>query len=172
MKKIQDNFTIKGEVIFTKRKVPKYLIPLERLGFYKFVNRFSPIIYQKKYSNLVCTVGKDTIVNRWCGTITKTGTLTYLALGTGTDAPAAGDTKLQTETYRKLLTTRTKNGTVAETSTYIPTNEGNYVYKEVGLFGDDASGTADSGTLYTHAVVAETKTDGISATVDYNLEIT
>ena len=171
MEKIQDSFKIKGEMILTKRKVPKWVIPFERLGLYDFVKRMSPIIYQKRYTNLVCTVGKDTIVNRWCGTVTKTGTITYIALGTGTDVPAIGDTALQTEVYRKLLTTRTKNATTCETSTYIPTNEGNYTYKEVGLYGDDASGVADSGTLYTHAVVDETKTDGTSVTLDYNLII-
>jgi len=172
MKKIQDTIKLKGAVTFTKRKVPKILRPLERLGLYKIVNIFSPIIYQKKYSNVACTIGKETIVNRWCGIITKSGILTYLALGTGTTAPAIGDTKLETEVFRRLITLRTKDGTTAKTSTYIPTNEGNYTYKEVGLYGDDATDTVDSGTLYTHAAVDEEKTSGVSVTVDYDFEIT
>lgn len=172
MEKIQDNIKIKGEITFTKRRVIKILIPLERLGFYNFVNKMSPIISQNKYHNVVCTIGKDTIVNRWCGVITKTGILTYLALGTNIGTPVAADVKLGTEVYRKLLTTRTKDGTVAKTSTYIPTNEGNYTYKEVGLFGDSATGIVDSGTLYTHAAISEEKTSGVSVTVDYSLGIT
>lgn len=167
----QETILLKGEAIFTKRKVPKWAIPLERLKFYSIVNKISPIIYQKKYPNLVCTIGKQTIVDRWCGTITKTGILTYLALGSGTPI-AVGDIKLTAEVYRKLLTTRVKSGTTAQTSTYIPTNEGNGIHKEVGLYGDDATIIVDSGTLYTHAAIDEEKTDGVSVTVDYNLEIT
>ena len=67
--KIKDNFNIKGEITFIKRRVPKWLIPFERLGMYNFVNKHSPIISQHKYTNLVCTVGKDTIINRLCGTV-------------------------------------------------------------------------------------------------------
>ncbi len=171
MKK-QDTITIKGEIIFTKRRVPNFLIPLEKVGLYKIVNTFSPVISKSKYSNLVCTAGKNTIVSRWVGDTTKTGILTYLALGTGTGTPTSADVKLGTEVYRKLLTTRTKDGITAKTSTYIPTNEGNYTYKEVGLYGDDATGTPDSGTLYTHASVNEEKTEGVSVTIDYNLKIT
>jgi len=170
--KIQDTIQLKGKITFTKRKVPKIIIPLERLGLYGIVNKFSPIVYQKKYHNLVCTIGKDTIVNRWCGTITKTGILTYLALGNNTATPTSADVKLGTEVYRKLLTTITKDGTTCKTSTYIPTNEGNGTHKEVGLFGDDATNVADSGTIYTHSQIDETKTDGVSLTVDYDVEIT
>ncbi len=169
--KEQDTITIKGEIIFKKRKVSKNLKWLEKLGFYNLIEKLCPVIYEKKYTNLVCTAGKNTIVSRWCGDTTKTGILTYLALGTGTGTPTSADVKLQTEVYRKLLTTRTKDGTIAKTSTYIPTNEGNYAYKEVGLYGDDASETPDSGTLYTHASVNEEKTEGVSVTIDYNLKI-
>ncbi len=170
--KLKDKTTIKGEVVFTYRKVPKYLIPLERLGFYNLIIKLCPVVSKHEYTNLVCTAGKDTIVSRWCGDTSKSGILTYLALGTGTNVPNASDTKLQTEVYRKLITHRTKSGTTCQTSTFIPTNEGNYTYKEVGLYGDDASLTPDSGTLYTHAAVNETKVNGVSLTVDYNLQIT
>jgi hypothetical protein len=167
----QEDLKTKGELIWTERKVPQWAISLEKLGFYNIVKKVSPIISQKKYTNLVCTIGKQTVVDRWCGTITKTGILTYLALGSGTPI-AVGDIKLTTEVYRKLLTTRVRSGTIAQTSTYIPTNEGNGTHKEVGLFGDDATAVADSGTLYTHVAIDEVKTNGISVTVDYNLEIT
>jgi len=172
MKIQEEKIQLKGKAIFTHRKVPKWAIPFEKLGFYSFIKRVSPIIRQKEYSNLVCTVGKDTIVNRWCGVETKSGILTYLALGSNTDAPNAADTTLGTEVYRKLLTTRTKNGTTCETSTFIPTGEGNGTHKEVGLFGDDATSAADSGTLYTHAAIDEEKVDGVCVTIDYDIEIT
>ena len=37
----------------------------------------------------------------------------YVGVGTGTNAPAAGDTQLQTETNRQLVTKGFRNGNVA-----------------------------------------------------------
>jgi len=172
MNNAQDTIQIKGEITITKRQVPNFLIPLERLGFYKIVNQLSPIVSVKKYHNLVCIAGKSTIVNRWAGNTTKSGVLTYLAIGDSTTAPTVNDTKLGDEFFRKTITSATVSGTTCHTSTYIATNEGNGTYAEIGLFGDDASSTKDSGTLYTHASINESKSSGVSLTIDYDLSIT
>ena len=172
MNNAQDTIQIKGEITITKRQVPNFLIPLEKLGFYKLVSKLSPIISETKYHNLVCNAGKNTIVNRWAGNTTKSGVLTYLAVGDGTTAPTVNDTKLGNEFFRKTLTSVTVSGTTCHTSTYIATDEGNGTYKEIGLFGDDASNVKDSGTLYTHAVINEEKSNGVSLTIDYDLSIT
>ena len=168
--KVQDKLqNLKGELVVTRRRVPKFLRPLEKLGLYNTIIKLSPIVSQHKYHNLVCTIGEDTIISRFVGDTSKSGEITYLALGDNTTAPASSDTKLGNELYRKAITQRTKSGQTAQTSTYIPTNEGDGTYKEIGLFGDDASGSADSGTLYTHAAINETKNSGESVTIDYNL---
>ena len=77
---------------------------------------------------------------------------------------------LQTETFRKAVTDREASGLKFYSSTFIATNEGNGTYREVGLFGDDATGSANSGTLFARASINETKVDGESVTIDYDIE--
>lgn len=159
----------KGVFTFTKRKVPKWLLPFEKLGMWKFVNQCSPIISVKQYHNLFLDAGRHTVLDRMVGVVTKTGTLTYLALGTGTTAAAVIDVKLVTETYRHVITEAVRNANSADTTTYIPTDEGANTYKEVALFGDDATAVADSGTSYTRQIISETKNAGESLTIDYSI---
>ena len=167
--KIQDNFSLKGEFTITKREVPSWLISFEEIGMYDFVKHFSKIISVHSYQNLICNTGRYTILDRMAQDTAQTGYLTYLALGSDDTAANAADTTLGTETFRKLLTSGVRNGSICETSTYLSTLEGDGTYKELGLFGDDATGVVDIGTLYTHQIIDETKSVGESLTIDYNI---
>ena len=166
---IQDTLKFKGTITITERKVPKWARLLELFGFYDIVKSVSEVVSIKKYSNIIVTTGKQSILDRMKGD--SKGEITYVALGSNVAEPAVGDTQLGTEVYRKQITTRTRTGVIFYSSTYIPTGEGNGTHKEIGLFGDDATAVADSGTLFTHAVIDETKAAGISVTVDYNITI-
>ena len=167
MKKRDKLSSFKGKATFTKRCVPVWARFFQRFGLFKKVGE---IISVNSYSNVFCNAGKYTILERMGGTDAKTGIITYLALGSGTTTPANTDTKLETETYRHPTTTGNRTELVVCISTFIPTDEANDTHKEMGLFGDDASDTADSGTLYTHVAIDETKSSGESITINYDLE--
>jgi hypothetical protein len=119
--------------------------------------------------NIACTVGKNSLANRLIGA-TK-GEITYFAVGTGTDAPAAGDTTLGTEIYRKQISVRSVSGAIATFRIFFNTSEANDTLKEIGLFGDDATVTADTGTLFARAAVDKTKTSSETLTIDWDVEI-
>lgn len=96
--------------------------------------------------NLVTTVGKQFIAKRITGQ--ETVGLRYLAIGTGTNAPAITDTKLQTESKRKLLTECAQGDNFFYSSVFLLASECSIHITEGGLFGGAAaSATADSGSL-------------------------
>ena len=126
------------------------------------------------YHNLVVDAGINSIAARLSGSdvpANKKGTITYCALGTGTTAPAAGDTTLETELVRKEISTRESTTDTATFRTFFTTDEGNGTLKEAGLFGDDASETADSGTLFCHTAIDKTKTSSETLTVDWEVTV-
>lgn len=99
--------------------------------------------------NLVVTAGLTLLANRISDATPSSGCLiNYIAVGTGTNAPAAGDTALQTENARKAVTSRTSSAAIAAISTTF--NAGDVpasTLKEVGMF-IDGTASADSGTLF------------------------
>ena len=127
-----------------------------------------------EYDNLVVNTGLYAIAARLTGTdipANTKGAITYCAVGTGTNAPAAGDTDLQTELARKQIAVRSSALAVATFRTYFNTGEANGVLKECGLFGDDATVAADSGTLFCRAAIDKTKTSANSLTIDWEISI-
>lgn len=99
--------------------------------------------------NLVVDAGLTLLANRISDAVPDSGCLiNYLAVGTGTATPDAGDTELQTENARKAVTSRTNADAVAAISTVFDAGEvPTSTLKEVGAF-IDATATADSGTLF------------------------
>lgn len=83
----------------------------------------------------------------------------HLALGTGTTAPAATDTKLVTEGLRKAVSAKTRQANLVRLRTFFLASEANSTHYEFGIF---LAGTAtkDSGTLLNRIV----PTGGISKT--------
>ena len=70
----------------------------------------------------------------------------YLALGTGTTAAASGNTKLQVEGYRKILTSMTRELNEVRLRFFLLTSEANGEWSEMGVM---LAGTeiADSGQM-------------------------
>ncbi len=79
--------------------------------------------------------------------------LSYCAIGTNSTAAAASDVKLGTETKRVQITSSDMVANVATILIYFLASESTIYIKEVGLFGNAATATTDSGTLYARAVV-------------------
>ena len=123
-------------------------------------------------NNMVVTAGKNSMADALRGTETNNqGIITYCALGTGITAPALADVKLQTELFRKLISVRSVAANVATFQTFFTTSEAVGTLKEAGLFGDNASGTADSGTLFCRVAINRTKSANDTLTLYWSVTI-
>lgn len=83
--------------------------------------------------------------------------LLYIAVGSGTSTPAAGNTALGNETFRKAITAFTTGGTGEIIATlYLAQNDAvGLDIEEVGIFGGSgASSTLGSGVLFAQALFA------------------
>lgn len=139
-----------------------------------FKNTITGNIRKYIYKNMFVTYGKNAIAQRLSGQ-SDVGNITYCAVGTGTTAPALGDTALETEIARKLVSTSSYSGNVASFTTFFTTAEGNGSLREAGLFGNGvgrtASGTPGSGQLYCRSNINRTKTSGDTLTIVWELTI-
>ena len=123
--------------------------------------------------NLVVTLAKSAIAAKLSGdaSIANRSEITFGAIGSGTATPTLGDTTLGTETFRKILATRTFSGNQATLRLFLSTSEGNGTIEEFGLFGEDASVAADSGTLFNRVLVNRVKTSSNTLTIEVVLTI-
>lgn len=98
--------------------------------------------------------------------------ITYHAIGTGTTAPASGNTTINTEVARKLFAARDRSAAVVTCSAFYLGSESNYDIREAGVFGgDDATSTLDSGDLLSHYLQTYDNSGGSpnDLTWDYDL---
>ena len=97
--------------------------------------------------NTIVTAGKNDIASL----ITGAGSvMTHMAVGTGTNAVAAGDTTLQTETDRNALST-SGGSPSTNTVTYVAVwnaGDGTGSLTEAGLFSASSSGTMLARTVF------------------------
>lgn len=122
--------------------------------------------------NMFVTAGKVSLAEGLIGTTSNNkGIITYCALGTGTTAPALGDTGLETELARKQISVRTSSANVATFQTFFTTSEGNGTLREAALFGDDASTTPGSGTCFCRASINRTKSSADTLTLSWAVTI-
>lgn len=94
--------------------------------------------------------------------------LTHMATGTGTTAAMKSDTKLVTEGFRKDISSKTRQDTKFICKLNLAAGESNYTITEVGTFAN-GTGTADSGTLISRAVVNIEKNANISYLITYTI---
>lgn len=122
--------------------------------------------------NTFCTVGKNAIADALRGTETNNrGIITWCAVGTDATAPDVADTTLGAELFRKLVSVRSVAANVAQFQTFFTTAEANGSLREAGLFGDDASATTDSGTLFSKLAINRTKTSGDTLTLTWSITV-
>lgn len=130
------------------------------------------IKHEEKIKNTFVTVGKNSIAAGLMGTTDNNqGIITYCALGTSVVAATLADTTLTTEIYRKLISVRSVSGKVATFQTFFTTAEANGTLREAGLFGDAATATADSGTLFSKLAMNRVKTSGDTLTLSWDITI-
>lgn len=121
------------------------------------------------FKNMFVTAGKNSLARSFMDS-TK-GMITYHGNGTSTQAPALGDTSLIAELFRKLISVRSYASNVFTAQTFFTTSESNGTIREMGLFGDSASSTANSGTLFCRAAVNRTKSSSDTLTASWSVTI-
>jgi len=114
-----------------------------------------------EYKNVIPTVGREAIARRLIdeGLKSNESIITYGAVGTGTTSASVSDTKLESELFRKTIASTSRTNNVIHIRTFYTTSEANGELKEFGLFGEDATATADSGTLFERVNINRTKTN-------------
>jgi len=85
--------------------------------------------------------------------------ITYVAVGSDNTAPAAGDTALGTETFRKAVTAQAEGSASNKTITtvYLAPYEANGQIEEIGWYGGEATDDADSGVLIARVLYSKLK---------------
>jgi hypothetical protein len=120
--------------------------------------------------NLVMTKGRQLIFQLLAGNTTVG--LKYLAIGTGTTAPAIGQSQLTSESFRKLITSFSYDSTTIYCDTFIAASEANITWQEVGMFGNSTAGAgANSGDLMARALLSQVKTSTQTKTVSWQITI-
>lgn len=124
------------------------------------------------YENLIPTVGRTAIADHLTNASPSPSALraTYTALGSGTTAPANGDTTLQTETYRKAIASQTKSNNIAYMTAFYTAAEAVATHREAGVFLG-GSIAANSGTLFSRVAINITKGATETLTIDYSITI-
>lgn len=127
----------------------------------------------KEYHNLVVTAGKAIIAEFLGRAVPSVSQLSpnFCAVGTGTDAPAAGNTTLQTETARTVVASRSHSSNAAYLTGYFGATDVSGTLREVGLF-INGTATASSGTLFNRVSINVTKSLSETLTIDFTITIT
>lgn len=132
----------------------------ERLGIVKTEHIFE---------NITPISGFQQILKGFVGDLTDLEDLVINvhALGTGTNTPANGDTALQTETYRKLVTSKSYSDNKGLYTIFYDSAEAPGSYEEMGLYMGADENVADDGTLYDRTLYNFTKAGDQDVTFDY-----
>ncbi len=122
----------------------------------------------KTFHNLITDAGTNLMRDALGGFVTD-AKIKYVAVGTSSTAPAAGQTQLVAESFRKLVT-KTDNtvGTAQVKSTmYLAPGEANIAIAEIGWFaGAGASAAANSGVMVARVLYSHTHTTSESIQFD------
>lgn len=130
--------------------------------------RFGKVV--QRVPNLIPTVGRAVLASRLANLTTYTGIINKIALGAGSTTPTNSDVQLSSETYRNSVASLSNSSNVAYVSGFFTAAETNGTYNECGIFIDGAAG-ANTGQLFSHALIGVTKSSIQTLTVDWILTI-
>lgn len=123
--------------------------------------------------NLLMSAGRTQLLTFAGSHTTTTAFAQYYAVGTGTIYTVQpSDTQLASELFRAVPASFSVVGNSVTVTTNFSTSQGNGTYTNAGLFGNGATGTANSGTLMTHLLYSYTKTSAVSIANDYTISLT
>lgn len=96
----------------------------------------------REIDNLVTTAGKGYVANRMRSDVSGGAALmSHMAVGTGTNNPAAGDTTLQTESGRVALTSSNVSAAVVTYVATFPAGTATAALTEAGVLNASSGGT-------------------------------
>jgi len=112
------------------------------------------------FKNLVVNVGKDFVASRMVAA--SATVMSHMAIGSGTTAPAAGDTTLDSELGRVTLASSSATGAVVTYTASFPAGTGTGAVTEAGIFNAGTAGTMLCRTVF--SVVNKGANDSMSVT--------
>jgi hypothetical protein len=127
--------------------------------------------FQFAGDNTIVTSGRRWVLQQIASSEIQTAqSISYMAVGTGTTAPATSDTGLGSETSRKAIGTFTTTNLTSNPPSWMAqtswaTNEANTTLGEVGLFNSSSAGTMLGRATYTTL----NKTTSNTLTVSYTV---
>lgn len=122
------------------------------------------LVKRLDFDNQLTNLYRNSVLNQLYGNAFADLEIKYLGIGTG-DAPAsATDTQLGTEVFRVIPTSQTIVDNYVQTIWVIPTQIGNFTYKEIGVFCGTATATLNSGTMISRVNVNIEKTSSMEIT--------
>lgn len=123
--------------------------------------------------NLIVTTGIQHIRDLLGGTSRRPS---HIGLGTGTTAVTAGDTSIETEQYRDVITRRDQLSAGIEFQLFLGLNDGNgFTYTEAGLLetGFQNGSSGDPATLIARdTFTGVAKTSSVEFTLTWTINIT
>lgn len=121
-----------------------------------------------EFPNLITNAGLNHLRGCLEGTVTD-GQIHYVGLGTSSTAPAAGDTQLGAEVFRKAITAQIEGSAGVLTTRCIitPADAVGVAIAEIGWFaGSAATSSANTGTMIAHVLYSHTHTNVESIQID------
>lgn len=124
----------------------------------------------RKNDNTVVTAGRAWVLSRIMSQNPDTNTITYIAVGTSTTAPATSDAALVSESTRIAIATfitggLTNNPPSWQAQATFATNQANTTLGECGLFNSSAAGTMLSHVTFSTISKTTSNTLAISYTI-------
>ena len=130
------------------------------LGKFNLVIKENGVIVEEvDFTNLITNAYLDELAKIPQGQ-TPDLEIKYVAIGTGTTTPTVTDTTLETEIFRKQVTSQSKTGTGEVTTIFvIIDSEAVATWGEIGIFASStATASADSGVLISRVLYTRNKT--------------
>lgn len=156
-------------------QVPDIVRPTGKVAIYLNDAKTGKLKSYDFVDNMFVTSGKNALAESIRGTETNNkGIITYCAVGTDATAPALSDILLGTELDRKLISTREISAgalNAAVFTTFYNTSEANGTLVEAGLFGDAATASVDTGTLFSKVAINRTKSSNDTLTIEWTIII-
>lgn len=125
--------------------------------------------------NLIPLVGLAAVARRFgnVALLSNEGAATYGAVGDGSVTPTVSDVAMENEIARKLVALSSIAGQTVHIEVFFAEGEGNGTLTKFALFGEDATGVVDSGTIMEHAAftISFTKTSNETLTIEIDVTV-
>lgn len=122
------------------------------------------LVKRLDFDNQLTNLYRNSVLNQLYGNAFDSLEIKYLGIGTGDTPASATDTQLGTEVFRVIPTSQTIVDNYVQTIWVIPTQIGNFTYKEIGVFCGTATASLNSGTMISRVNVNIEKTSSMEIT--------